>query len=55
VYGDSFVRDIFYVWDNDLPGSNLDNYDDIVETNYQKALQYWTLQSEEIDIIKGQQ
>jgi hypothetical protein len=55
VYGDSFVRDIFYVWDDDLPGFNLDNYDDIVETNYQTALQYWTLQPEEIEILKGQQ
>jgi hypothetical protein len=51
VYGADFVRDIFYVWDDELPGKNIDRYDDVIEQNYIKALKYWTFQPEEIQSI----
>jgi hypothetical protein len=51
VYGADFVRDIFYVWDDELPGKNIDRYDDVREQNYIKALKYWTFQPEEIQSI----
>jgi hypothetical protein len=50
VYGGSFVRDIFYVWDDAQP-ELINNYDAIVEENYTKAVKYWTLQPEEIEVI----
>lgn len=49
VYGESFVQDIFYVWDDELPGRIINDYENIVESNYHKAIQYWTLQPEEIN------
>jgi hypothetical protein len=52
VYGDSFVRDIFYVWDDDLQDQVINDYDAIVESNYQKSVRYWTLQPEEINQLK---
>lgn len=51
VYGDSFIRDIYYVWDHDQP-QVLDNYTDVVEDNYTKAVKYWTFQPEEIELIR---
>ena len=52
-YGDSFVRDIFYVWNSDIP-CKIDNLEDILEENYSKAVKYWTLQPDEIEEIKRQ-
>jgi hypothetical protein len=51
VYGADFVRDIFYVWDDELPGRQIDDYNRIVEENYIKAVRYWTFQPEEIQLI----
>lgn len=53
VYGESFVQDISYVWDDDQP-EIIDNYNVVVEENYNKAVKYWTLQPEEIAMIKDQ-
>ena len=50
IYGESFVRDIFYVWDDAQP-ELINNYNTIVEENYTKAVKYWTLQPEEIEVI----
>ena len=51
-YGKFFVRDTFYLWNDD--SHDLVDYDNEVEKNYQRALEYWTLQPNEIDQIKGQ-
>lgn len=53
VYGESFVQDISYVWDHDQP-QLLNNHDNVVEENYAKAVQYWTLQPDEIMLIGNQ-
>jgi len=50
--GKRFVQDIQYVWDTDVP-HRVDDYENIVEENYKKALQYWTLQPDEIEKINA--
>lgn len=51
IYGDSFIKDIFYVWDDDVP-CEIDNCNDKIEKNYRNAVKYWTLQPNEIEEIK---
>lgn len=51
IYGESFIKDIFYVWDHNVP-CVVDNHKEIVEENYKKAVEYWTLQPEEVKKIK---
>jgi hypothetical protein len=50
--GKRFVQDIQYVWDTDVPHM-VDDYENIVEENYTKALRYWTLQPDEIEKINA--
>ena len=51
IYGDSFIRNIFYVWNDEIP-CTIDNFDSVTEKNYKLAIEYWTLQPEEIRQIK---
>ncbi len=51
--GKVFTKDIFFYWNDELHLTN--NYNDIVENNYKKALTYWTLQPEEINAIRNKQ
>jgi len=53
IYGTDFVKDIFYVWDRDLPGIVLPNHDALANTNYLKAVEYWTFQPDEIEMIRN--
>ena len=52
IYGERFIKDIFYVWDEEDHNIPDDTYQQIVESNYKKAVEYWTLTSEEIEILK---
>jgi hypothetical protein len=52
VYGDSFIKDIFYVWDHDQPVTDQIDLDKIAQENFVKAVTYWTLQPDEIDRIQ---
>ena len=49
--GKHFVKNIFYLWDDQR--HDIDNYHDVVDQNYQLALNQWTLQPDEIDLIKS--
>lgn len=51
--GKIFTKDIIFYWDNEPHLTN--NYNAIVENNYKKALEYWTLQSKEINEIRNKQ
>jgi hypothetical protein len=51
IYGESFIRDIFYVWDKDLPEKSFESYKDKIEENYTNAIKYWTFQQDEIEKI----
>jgi hypothetical protein len=51
VYGDGFIKDIFYVWDHDQPTSEHLDIAKITQENFNKAVTYWTLQPDEIDRI----
>jgi len=51
VYGDNFVKDIFFVWDDDVP-CEIKDYNAIVEQNYITAVTRWTLQPSEAELIK---
>lgn len=48
--GDSFIQDIHFLWNDEQ--HTQDNYEQIVEDNYQKAIRYWTLQPEELELVK---
>ena len=51
VYGDGFIKNIFYVWDHDQPTSEHLDIAKITQENFDKAVTYWTLQPDEIDRI----
>jgi hypothetical protein len=48
--GSNFHRDIFFYWDDQETVA--ENYQELVDSNYEKALRYWTLQPSEISHIK---
>jgi hypothetical protein len=50
-YGEKFIKDIKFLWDNEEHNLIDNEYRDIVENNYVKGLEYWTLQKSEINII----
>ena len=50
-YGKHFVKDCFYVWDDQ--SHQLENYSELVERNLDLARRYWTLQPEEIESIRN--
>lgn len=48
--GKVFTKDIFFFWDDD--NHIVNDYNDIVEDNYKKAINYWTLTPKEIQDIR---
>lgn len=40
--GKDFLKDTFFLWDDDIHNISESEYIDIVENNYQKSLNYWT-------------
>jgi len=52
-YGQKFIRDIEFLWDNETHKLSDTDYNRIVEKNYEKGLQYWTLQPQEINQIRS--
>jgi len=51
-FGKNFLKDIFFLWDDNVHNISDAEYQHIVEDNYQKAIKYWTLQPDEIENIK---
>jgi hypothetical protein len=47
-YGSKFIKDIEFLWDDEVHDLTNKEYTRIVESNYQKGLEYWTLQSSEL-------
>lgn len=45
--GKNFTKDIFFLWDDEL--HEVADYSKIVNYNYDKAIEYWTLQNHEIN------
>jgi hypothetical protein len=50
--GIDFLKDIFFLWDTDSHDMNQNEYTDLAEQNYKKAIKYWTFQSSEIELLK---
>ena len=50
--GQPFYRDIFFFWSDEDHKLSESEYQDIVESNYEKAVKHYTLQKEEIRILK---
>lgn len=51
--GNVFKRDIKFFWSDEQHSISDDQYTDIVNSNYEKALNYWTLTNKEIMILKS--
>lgn len=53
--GKHFLKDYYYLWDDDLKQLDDDSYNQLVEKNYQAAIKEFVLQPEEIDTLSGMQ
>jgi hypothetical protein len=51
-YGTKFIKDIEFLWDDDVHNLSDKQYSSIVESNYRKGLEYWTLHTDEIEKIR---
>jgi len=52
-YGKNFIRDIKFLWDDEAHDLSKDEYKKITQENYEKGVEYWTLQDNEIKMLKG--
>lgn len=52
-YGKYFIQDIEFLWDDEKHNLSNKEYTRIIESNYQKGLEYWTLQPLELEQIKS--
>lgn len=51
-YGKHFIRDINFLWNDEEHNFSSKKYPKIIDKNYKKGLEYWTLQPREINKIK---
>lgn len=51
--GKNFIKDIKFFWSDENHLLSDIEYENIINYNYEKALQYWTLTYEEINILKN--
>jgi hypothetical protein len=49
--GKDFLKDTFFLWDDESHNISNTEYNDIVEKNYQKSLNYWTFVNNGIDNV----
>jgi len=52
-YGEKFIKDIKFLWDDEYHNLPDQEYTCITEENYRKGLLYWTFQENEIEQIKN--
>ena len=52
-YGKYFIQDIEFLWDDEKHNLSNKEYARIIESNYQKGLEYWTLRPSELEQIKS--
>lgn len=52
-YGSKFIKDIKFLWDDENHYLTVDEYTEIIDMNYKKALTWWVLQPDEIELIKN--
>lgn len=52
-YGKNFIKDIKFLWNDENHDLDDTEYNQIVDYNYQKALEYWTLRENEVIKIKN--
>ena len=52
-YGSKFIQDIKFLWDDDDHDLSDNEYEDIVEHNYELGLKYWTLQLTDLERIRS--
>jgi hypothetical protein len=54
-YGEKFIKDIEFLWDDTEHNLTNDQYYKLVERNYLRGLTNWTFQPDEIELIRSTQ